>query len=81
MYYCVFWCEFVDLGRFFWLLLCDPCHSPQNTNKKYQLSLLTRHRLSYEEVNLHTTPGSVSLGSLCKNTQCCQNVTFQALNV
>ena len=22
-----FWCEFIDLVVFFWLFLCDPCHS------------------------------------------------------
>ena len=31
MYCCVFWCEFIDLVGFFWLLLGDPYHSPHNT--------------------------------------------------
>ena len=26
MYSCAFWCEFIDLVGFFWLLLFDPCH-------------------------------------------------------
>ena len=31
MYCCVFWCEFIDLVGFFWLLLGDPCYSLHNT--------------------------------------------------
>ena len=27
MYSCVFWCEFIDLVGFFWLLSFDSCHS------------------------------------------------------
>ena len=30
MYSCVFWCEFVNLVVFLWLLLFDPCHSLHN---------------------------------------------------
>ena len=33
MYSCVFWCEFVDLVVFFWLLLFDPCHVLYNSQK------------------------------------------------
>ena len=31
MYSCVFWCEFVDLVGFVWLLLLEPCHSLHST--------------------------------------------------
>ena len=30
MYSCVFWCEFIDLVGFVWLLLLEPCHSLHN---------------------------------------------------
>ena len=33
MYSCAFWCEFIDLVGFFWLLLFDPCHFLHNTKK------------------------------------------------
>ena len=34
MYSCVFWCGFIHLVGFLAVILCDPCHSLQNTKER-----------------------------------------------
>ena len=38
---CTFWCKFIDLVDFFWLLLFDPCHCDRG-----QIHGVTKNTLS-----------------------------------